>query len=74
MGFSASIIGSPLFCEGQAVVARNRQKSLQQTIYNFPTMYGKPIYAIWNGDCVQVQTDKNRAYLVSNNSTIRQIG
>ena len=73
MGFQGGILGSPLFCEGQSVVARNKQRALSQTIYTFPSMYGKPIYAIWSGDNVQVQTDRNRAFLVKNNCTISEL-
>jgi hypothetical protein len=45
MGFKGDYVGCPLFCEGQIVEAKNRQKALRMEIYSFNPMYGKPVSA-----------------------------
>lgn len=73
MSFQGDCVGSPLFCEGQMVYARNRQKALRLEIYNFNPMYGQPVAAYWRGDEVVVQTTKNRNFLIINRYTIKEM-
>lgn len=73
MGFSKSISGLPLICVGQSVVARNKQRAISTIIRTFTSSQGQPIHAHWVGDEVQVQTDKNRAFLVINNATLKEL-
>lgn len=73
MSFQGDCVGSPLFCEGQLVYARNAQKALRMDIYNFNPMYGRPVSVYWRGDEVVVKTDKNRSFLIINRGTIKDM-
>ena len=73
MGYEGRIVGSPIYCEVQTVVARYKQYALSATIRTFTTSQGRPISAQWVGNNVQVLTDKGRTFLVINNSTFREL-